>query len=209
LFDCYHLDFDGSGFVQTFGKFSITKFDDVLNISSLPVIPFQTALKEKLTSREELETRGQQFTYCTELRHQYYSGRSQYRAPNGRKFSLISGIENSGNVTIFSETIESQVMIDFERALQEVPDWRPGLEELKPQVADVCEYEDVFGGKLDRDTVWDTRFTDEFMETESAKWRKWKSGVNIPSSDLLLLPDRVFGFVFRSRKWGECIDFNM
>lgn len=209
LLDCYHLDFDGSGFVQTFGKFSITKFDDVLNISSLPVIPFQTALKEKLTSREELETRGQQFTYCTELRHQYYSGRSQYRAPNGRKFSLISGIENSGNVTIFSETIESQVMIDFERALQEVPDWRPGLEELKPQVADVCEYEDVFGGKLDRDTVWDTRFTDEFMETESAKWRKWKSGVNIPSSDLLLLPDRVFGFVFRSRKWGECIDFNM
>jgi hypothetical protein len=100
-------------------------------------------------------------------------------------------------------------MIDFERALQEVPDWRPGLEELKPQVADVCEYEDVFGGKLDRDTVWDTRFTDEFMETESAKWRKWKSGVNIPSSDLLLLPDRVFGFVFRSRKWGECINFNM
>jgi hypothetical protein len=210
ILDCYHLDFDGSGFVRTFAKFSISKFDDVLNISSLPVIPFQTAIKEKLTSREELETRGNQFTRCTELRHQYYSGRSQYRAPNGKKFSLVSGIDNSGNVTIFSETIESQVMIDFERALQEVPDWRPGLEELKPHVADVCEYEDVSGGKLDRDTVWDTRFTDEFMDTEIERWRKWdKSGVNIPSNDLLLLPDRVFGFVFRSRKWGEYIDINV
>jgi hypothetical protein len=43
------------------------------------------------------------------------------------------------------------------------------------------------------------------METELEKLQSWERDNSSPieEEDLLLLPEMVFGFVFRTRKWGK------
>lgn len=204
MLDCYYLDYDGTRFVPVFHRFTINKFDDIQGVTFLPVYPFEVAVNAGLVTREALIKRGQHFVQCTKICHRHYSGRTQYRAPNGVQLSTRLA-ENSGNIYVFSESVESEVMIDFERALQEIPDWKPGMDELYTHVIDSSEYESKIPFiTYDRDMAWDTRLSDEFMDAENEKWHSWdKSGVRLSEDDLLLLPDRVFAFVFRSRKWGE------
>lgn len=204
VLDCYHLDHDGTRVVATFHKFTINKFDDMQQVTFLPVYPLEAAINENVISRETLIKHGQQFIQSTKVCRRHYSGRSLSRAPNGVKLAtLVPG--KPANICVFSERVESEVMVDFEQALQEVPDWRPGLDELKTHEIDPCEYGESWTSDdwFDRDMTWDTLQTDDFMDAEAERWHRWDiSGLQLSEDDLLLLPDRVFAFVFRNRKWG-------
>ena len=118
-------------------------------------------------------------------------------------------------------------MIDFDRALQFNPEWRPDLAWSETSEQDVRETSemskssehsgnpeyghqpdgvcrDVFccqNDNIDNDYKWDRLRADDFyQEHEDAS----KGGRSKPiEEELALLPTRVFGFVLRSRKWAN------
>ena len=206
VLDCYHLNYDGIVFPPTFHQFEIDHYDGLQSMASLPVLPFEVAVKENLVNREDLMRRGQQFLDYTKVSHCYYSGRSQDRAPDGNRLT-VDKVWPRANITLNSEIVESQVMIDFEQAFKINPAWLPRGDMLQPYKMDPNENDTISREKnkdnYDKDDVWDLRVTDELMDDESEKWQEWKKrGIHPSGEDLLLLPDRVFAFCFRSRKWG-------
>ena len=204
MLDCYHLDYDGLRYVQTWSRFTIDKFDGLHTLSLLPVCPFSVSVKEGYVNREALLARGQQFMDCTTRAcHRYYSGRTHFRSPKGIKLS-DHPLKIPINVSMFSEKADSEVIVDFERALQEIPLWRSETDDTRLfQIND----EETGDGDyyMDRDRVWDARFSEDFLQREREKLRQWEKLGSCPSTedDILLLPDRVFAFVLRTRKWGK------
>lgn len=207
LLDCYSLDYDGSRFAPTFNSFPIPKFDDTLLIDSLPVFPVSIAQREQILDKEALIKRGQQFVQCTKVCHRHYSGRSLVRNGNGAALPFRSDSVDDRAQMLISESIEGEVMIDFDRSFQRNPDWLPIFHELKPSVMDLRECEedetDPFEEKIEQDNPWDKRRRDDYINGDELKLYPWPRETEPSGDDLLLLPDRVFGFVLRSRKWGE------
>lgn len=202
VLDCYHLDYDGVRYVRTYGRFTISDFEGVQSVNSLPVYPFRVSVKEGTIDRNDMIARGQQFVQCTKVSHRYYSGRTHSRSPNGTKLS-DGVLEVPDNASVFSERVDSEVIVDFERCLQEIPTWRPGSDVVDLSATD--DNETGYGAShVDSDGVWDARSSEEFLEAETRKLREWEKLGSGPldDEDLLLLPDRVFAFVLRTRKWG-------
>ena len=198
--DCYYIDHDGSRFGAVFRTFSIHKYD-AQAVTSLPIFPFDVAIRESMVDRGMLVERGQQFLECMKVCRRYYSGRNHYRAPNGTKLTKLVS-ETSDNIAVFSEGVDSEVMVDFERAIQEVPDWRPRIDET---VITTMDPNEIYEYGIDTDSIWDTRMIEEFQVALVNKLSNWnRSGTPPSDEDLLLLPDRVFAFVLHSRKWGLC-----
>ena len=121
MLDCYYLDYTGAWFHSVYGRFVIDKFDNLQNVISLRVCPLEAAVKGDLISGDMLVERGRRFIQCTKPCHQYYSGSTHDRAPNGNKL-FIRDADHTTSVPVYPETVESQVMVDFDRALQEYPD---------------------------------------------------------------------------------------
>ena len=213
LIDCYSLEYDGSRFAPTFYSFPIPKFDDTLLIDSLPVFPVAIAQREHIFDKEALMERGQQFVQCTKACHRYYSGRSLVRNGNGAALPFRSESVDDRAQMLISESIEGEVMIDFDRAFQRNPDWLPIFHELKPSVMDLRECEedetDPFEEKIEQDNPWDKRRRDDYINGDELKLYPWPREIEPSGDDLLLLPDRVFGFVLRSRKWGKFRTLNV
>ncbi len=100
----------------------ISKFDNARAIHSLPVCPFSVAERDGMVDSEKLAKRGREFIRCTQSCHLHYSGRSQIRQPWGDYLSHQSN-NYSGRVSrVFSENINSEVMIEYDRALQRNPE---------------------------------------------------------------------------------------
>jgi hypothetical protein len=203
--DCYHLDYDGNHYVPVYQRFQVNRFEGSQQLASLAVYPLHIAEREKTINRPHLLARAKTFIECTQISHRYYDGRSQFRSPKGdRLVDMVEGaMLNYANVSWHSERIISEVMVDFERAFEEVSEWRPGIDSHYCYSMDVNERGDTMG--IDRDEIWDMRFYDEFIEAEQQKWKAWERHNSGPTEedDLLLLPDRVFAFVLRTRKWGK------
>lgn len=201
VLDCYYLDFDGARFIPVFRQFEIGGFDGTQAVKSLPVLPLPVAEREGLTDRAYLTARGEQFFNCTQnVLHLDYSGRCHYLDPSGRKLTdLVDKIPRSASC--YSEQIDSDVIVDFTRALGEIPWWRPVAGEHVFGETDSLETGTETG--VDKDGVWDKRFRDDFMETQTRKWESWaKTGGGPTGDDLLILPDRVYAFVLSTRRWG-------
>ncbi|KAH6641218.1 hypothetical protein F5144DRAFT_642131 [Chaetomium tenue] len=206
VIDSYHLDYDGIRYRPTFHQFKISSFDGAQLMSSLPVLPFRyVEYVDERVNRDDLLERARQFKSMTRIRHQSYSGRSYDRTPSGKRLSDLE-VGSRKNVTRYSERIDSEVVVDFERALQDIPSWIPGGEDFKPYQMDTKEHDLIY---VDQDEMWDSRFTEDFMEAETKKWKKWEEEALLSGpteeEDLLLLPDRVFAFVLRTRSWA-CLE---
>lgn len=201
---CYYLDFDGQQFVPVFRNFYIDHFPELRPIEAMSIVPLAVAEKQNLINRENLLARGQQFLKCTTPTYMYYEGRSLSQTPEGTHLTKFHA-DGSDPTRVYSETIESQVMVDFDRALQAMPEWLSFADNvvraIRPEDA---EFSDRWEELCDDDRVWDTAMREEFIEEERAKWKTWrKEGQQPNGDDLLLLPDRVFAFVFRTRSWGK------
>ena len=90
------------------------------------------AEKDVTIDRAELMKQGGEFTKCSKSRHQYYSERSQIRQPNGEYLCHHSESTSERASRIFSENIDSEVMVDFDRALQCNPQWLPDFAQPDP-----------------------------------------------------------------------------
>ncbi|PWY90989.1 hypothetical protein BO70DRAFT_283188 [Aspergillus heteromorphus CBS 117.55] len=202
VLDCFFLDYDGERFVPIYRSFEVTGFEGVQTVKLLPIVPLAVAEKDPdFFDKQALLDRGRQFVECTkQVGHLEFSGRSHYLDPNGTKLiDLVDGTARSA--LCYSERIDSEVMVDFSRALQAVPGWRPEATELKLNETNEAE---VGSKGVDKDGRWDRKMANELLEEEGRKLRAWESEGSAPSADedLLLLPDRVFAFVLSSRQWA-------
>lgn len=198
VIDCFHLDYDGMRYVQTYTRVYIDYFEGCQPLASLPVMPIRVAEEAGWIDRGAVVARGREFASCTRPQHKHYVGRHQILRPNGLQLHERDE-QVPENAARYPEWIESEVMVDFERALQEMPGWRPGLDELKLFRAAAPTRRNV-----DKDTAWDSKLSAQVTYEEWEKCQRWDKERTGPSEedDLLLLPDRVFAFVFRTRKWG-------
>ncbi|PNP59062.1 hypothetical protein THARTR1_01310 [Trichoderma harzianum] len=143
---------------------------------------------------------GIQSTATLPVSHRNYSGRSQDRTPWGTKL-LELGTNALQNASIYSERIDSEVIVDFQRAIQEVPSWNPTAgTSLQPHIDDSHERP----SDTDPDSQWSRKFTQDYIATETLKWDQWAKKGSGPTDeeDLFLLPDRIFAFVLKTRTWA-------
>lgn len=191
--DCYFIDFDGRHFVPVFGQFEIDFFDDVQPVSSLPVCPLRIAEKDGLVHRDQLEARSREFIDHTSVRHRYYCGWSHGRTIGGMKLEEAN------------ENFDSDVVIDYRRALEHIPAWRPSTDDPQLYAMDHAELGQMGGlaQDIDQDWKWDKKLSNEILAKFRKRLASWTTPTDVPDREyLLFLPDRVFGYVLGNRKWG-------
>ncbi|KAI1131677.1 hypothetical protein F5Y10DRAFT_285609 [Nemania abortiva] len=189
--DCYFIDYDGKNFVPVFGQFEINFFDGAEPISSLPMFPLRIAEKEALIRRDELEARASDFIAYTNLCHRYYVGWSHTRTPDGRKCNEVE------------QRFDGEVIVDYLRAIENVPSWKPSGNDPQLYAMDRAEL-GALAQDIDQDWIWDKRVSDDILAQLRESLRSWSNTAEIPNKNyLLLLPDRVFAYVLRNRKWAS------
>ncbi|GAB7358209.1 hypothetical protein MBLNU230_g0361t1 [Neophaeotheca triangularis] len=202
IVDCYYLDHDGANFIRVYRQFQIEMFENSMSIAGLPIIPLAVAEDiGHVASRKYLRERGKQFLGYMKPQHRYYQGTTITQTPGGEPLYRRDK-EDFESHRLFTERVESQVVIDFERGIQANPEWGPATTEPQWWKSDVAE---LFDGieRAARDNVWDARVSEDFLKAEELKRQRWNKGEATPDGDdLLLLPDRVFGYVLRTRSWA-------
>lgn len=190
VIDCYFVDYNGSQFFPIYGRFEIEPFEGRKTVASLPVVPLRIAEKEGLVDQDATIRRGEVFLqYCTKACHLYYNGWSHHRKPDGKTLQRQ-----------LNTKVDSDVMLDFKRAVAE----NPSLVEKETE-ASVYRIPDLELNdeslEFDDDSKLDQLLSDELC-----------SSIRVPDSNGMLtsgrecvpiLPDRVFGYVLRTRTWGR------
>ena len=202
---CYYLDFDGTNFVRINRQFTIEVFEDSMPIAALQIMPL--AVAERLmpgVNRAESRKRGEQFLTYRTPQYRYYQGNTLTRSPCGDQLSKNNEYDY-GSHRLFTEQVESQVVVDFERCIQANPEWGPMSIEIDLWKSDSAEYHTVLADpNIDKDNIWDSRASEELLRLEDIKQQQWNRGDALPEEDdLLLLPGRVFAYVLRTRSWGK------
>jgi len=210
--DCEYIDYSGIRFGPIFRKFYIDPYDDEMDIKDLTVIPYKYAEKLGLINVKELEMRGQKFVQFVEPQHRYYSGKTLTRSPFG---GLLPQTPEDGYyrpgplIPVSEETVESEVIVDFERTFSNNPKWAPRLgEDVLFELMDARECreptEEGNAEDIDYDMKWDQQIRNDTMAVINLQSARYWSKEEIPTgNDILLLPTRVYAFILRSRRWGK------
>ncbi|KAK1624637.1 hypothetical protein BDP81DRAFT_329399 [Colletotrichum phormii] len=190
VIECYHLDYDGTRFIRVFKDFKFEIYRDLTSVRSLPILPLNVAERDGFINVADCKTRGQDFISYTKW---------SYRA-------LTSAV-------MISEAVESPVVVDFHRCLQEIPSWKPGRssrgswglagnnEGQKTSLDDNPPPPEPPG--RDDDRMWDTRMAEDVLNYTDQSQPGEVYGREPPEgNETLLLPDRVFAFVLRTRRWA-------
>jgi len=215
--DCYYIDFDGESLGPVMRTFQIPSFDNRRPIRSLSVCPVAIANPEFPETKENLMEMGKMFLEHTKVQHRYYSGKTFARQPSGEL--MDSDFDERAEILA---NVESAVVVDFGMAFQFQPEWAPEFNINKFKNDDPREWQEVpknfnLVKKMDpmdgrdwlkpdiimRDFEWDQRDRLSVQVSLDSSRRSWDSGAKPTGDDLLLLPGRVFGFVLKSRSWGE------
>mgnify|MGYP004505847297 CR=1 FL=1 len=144
-----------------------------------------------------------------------------------RSVSKFKSMYYTGHTLDSRDEVDSQVVIDFSEALAE-PErhpWIPKFNSLRttaPDVGDRCAAPCCLYMAVHDDAYVDTALAEDFIKTLiPADTTKAASLLLSPRSlggsqsgsdgepcddELVVMAYRVFGFVLRSRKWGELID---
>ena len=211
------VDFNGTRYVNQSFEFSILPFDGERDITSLELYPLRYASQvDEL--KDKWKSRGEAFREYTTFKYRYYAGKTLVSPPNG---PFPPGLDYPKH----AENIDSQVVIDFGEAFAAHPEWRP-LWQTFTQNHDVASgkvsedyptsyWEDSARKRLDyqvEDDIYDDRHIDtklmeEYVERDPflRDYLRTRSFPNdaLDESHLMLLPNRVFAFVMKSRKWGR------
>jgi hypothetical protein len=113
--DCIHLDFDGKSMGPVPSLFAIPRYDGEKEVTSLPIFPLtyvEDGLVQKLTER------GKTFCAVASTKHMHYTGLA---------------LETR-------DDIDSQVVVDFEEAIDRHPRWRPGIASILEDGEDDLPY---------------------------------------------------------------------
>lgn len=191
IIDCYFIDYNGSRFFPVYGRFEIEPFEGRKAVTSLPVVPIRVATKDGLVDYDAISQRGELFVqYCTKTCHFYYNGWSHHRDPRG--MSLRRHLNTK---------IDSEVILDFTRAVAEDPS-PDGLDESEPAIYRISHGdlgEEDF--EFDNDSTWDKVLSDEVISNLRVPGRQ--GDLDGCRDCLPIFPDRVLGYVLRTRTWGR------
>jgi hypothetical protein len=216
---CYYIDFNGTAFFPVIQDFEIAPFESEVFIPSLVICPSRFIIGGEDIKADFRKT-GEVFRDLTKFKSFYYSETTLVRDPSGSKPKLDEEIP---------EFIESPVIVDFSEALRSNPDWHVESDGVQPQALQYNSHETnqytsfEFNIKKSRgkvniitgDTYWTTDYDheiNEIMMHEFIAGNKFlkhnRDDINttfedLDEDDIVLLPPRVFGFVLRSRKFGQ------
>ncbi|KAF3019393.1 hypothetical protein E8E14_012250 [Neopestalotiopsis sp. 37M] len=197
---CASIDFDGKNFGPVSKRFKIPPFDESKSIKALPVYPLRYI--EDAQARQDLIERGRRLLKVSRFKDMYYTGVTLDRR----------------------DEIDSQVVIDFNEFLADGDrreEWEPKIgnpntsaDRLGPDCdADCCRMETINDGSDVDDSLSEnyikSLFTDTSMGAPSLILQSrsledvLSSSTRVTETELLIMTYRVFGFVLRSRKWGD------
>lgn len=200
---CVNVDFDGKQLGPVSTEFVIKKYDGEKAIESLEVYPANFDRNPSL--REQFIKRGKEFLQAAAIQHLHYAG-----------LALETRDE-----------VDSQVVVDFEETFDAsvCEGWKPEIEQLVGTTAlipgfetcanDCCTddfilYDDFVEQERDADfmnTLVPPVWTHSKLPSVAVYPRTLQESRTeenaITEDELLIMSYRVFGFILRSRKWGE------
>ncbi|KAK3319532.1 hypothetical protein B0T19DRAFT_487869 [Cercophora scortea] len=208
--DCYYIDFDGRFFGPIYERFFIGAFEETKDVTTLDVFPagFSPEYHDLIT---RLTARGQEFVKATKMSHKFFKGRTLARTPSGHRVKATDT-----DMPLHPEVVESAVIVDFDRTLQFNPGWSPdmisgwelaeGSDRETTESGLWCQKPKCFHGKTNKilpDFEWDAQRREDFVSHESIFSTNWsEENYMVSPNDFKLFPNRVFGFVLRTRKWA-------
>ncbi|KAI0451718.1 P-loop containing nucleoside triphosphate hydrolase protein [Xylaria acuta] len=115
---CIHLDFDGKVMGPISRLFMIQKYDGEREVTSFPVFPLRYVREDGF--HEKLVKRGKMFFKVVGIKHMHYTG-----------------------LTLKTrDDIDSQVVIDFEEAINRHPHWKPPITSVLEESPGISDKED-------------------------------------------------------------------
>lgn len=116
---CIYLDFDGKMMGPAHRTFTFFRYEDEREIVSFPIFPLQHAKEDGL--RERFIKRGKMFFEVAGIKHMHYTG-----------------------LTLKTrDDIDSQVVIDFEEAINRHPQWKPAITSVLEQPLEKMAASDI------------------------------------------------------------------
>lgn len=206
--DCFSYDFDGTNFGAILRSITIPKYEGKTPINLLAVYPESLSGRPEVDVKTSLAERGRKFVQLcstSTVAHRTYTGRTLDDPP---------------------EEVDSQVIIDCHMAAivpsEQRPDsaqWMPRLGMTQPTDPDEREIVEIHANCYRQDCgICNNPRTNyifnhqRFARQQSKDYITSQEIVNRPfgvgelrEHHFLLFPYRVFGFVLRSRKWGESL----
>lgn len=208
---CIYIDFDGEKIGPVSKTFEIPRFDQEKLIEALPIYPLW--MVPEAGYRDKLAERGKMLWDVIQVKPMYYTGHT---------------IDTR-------EEADSQVMIDFSEAMiyafeQEIS-WKPRVDFIPTSFEEsdtdrgkkYCRAACCYGQTIHDDSYVEIRQTEEFIKSQLERNTGERSSLMIypqtigeildakstPNRDeLVLMSYRAFGFILRSRKWGESVFSN-
>ncbi|KAL8757382.1 MAG: hypothetical protein Q9199_002259 [Rusavskia elegans] len=190
--DVFYFDFDGQRFGPVERRMHLVSYEGEKNILDLPLYPLRFH-KDAEQLRAMMLERGNKFrelSAANEYPHREYNGLS---------------------VGEPQEQIDSQVIIDFALAYQKHPKNTPKfglrswIEDDARIVTEACGIPGCTDCFQDRfmfdDHRVDRQRTVEFIRANGTLLRTISNSEELTEDMMLLLPNRVYGFVLRSRRW--------
>jgi hypothetical protein len=200
---CVSIDFDGKHLGPVSRLFEIPRFEGEKAVRSLDVYPLWYA-EDSGMLKETLIARGRMFLDVAGIKHMHYSG-------------LTLEVRDE---------VDSQVVVDFEEAFvaRGNSEWRPTVEQLIGQprlpnskdedcTAECCRAEYIHkDGEVEAKRCQDyigslipenrNRFPSVAIYTRLLKDTRSPNNA-LTDDELVIMNYRIFGFVLRSRKWGN------
>ncbi|KAK4187374.1 hypothetical protein QBC35DRAFT_498874 [Podospora australis] len=153
---CYYIDYTGDEYCVVTDTFEIAPFKGEKAIKSLKVFPYRFATDHQKLMQSTIAN-ATAFLQITKKRHAAYSGFTTTRTPKGGPTTDIEG-----NEVRQPEFIDSEVIVDFGKAFEACPAWKPEATVIRPiefvhvQVADddfsICWWSDHERTKLVKET---------------------------------------------------------
>ena len=195
--------------------FKIETFTGQRDISALPFYPLEyVANADHL--RSKWKARGEAFREFHTFVHKYYIGRSLTSHPNG-------DCPAKDDLPYHAENINSQVVVDFKEAFAANPGWQPYGDSDPPINIALAEFQESYdtsfwsdlnrkvlhvssSDHIYRDCNIDFKLTEEQRLHDTIMRNKRDilyEHSELSDEHLILLPNRVFAFVLRNRKFGN------
>ena len=219
----YYIEFTGEEFCAVTKDFPILFYKGVRQITSLPIYPVRFS-SEGTSCIEGAIKIGERALHYIDTRHGTYNAWTMMRTPKGNPVRDANGV-----LMKHPEHINSEVLVDFAEAFQASPGWKPQRTIIRQrtveQITESDEFAIMWWDGPDRKNLVGEISEVVPIRTGVGMWVQNKyvtEGDGLLSrmaendaramlttreylrrEDLVLLPVRVFGYVFQERKFAQ------
>ena len=209
--DYRYFDFDGSRYVFISKSISVARYAGAKIVTSLPIYPIKFHREAGLSVVMELKNRGNKFAqYCSKAfnPHKQYIGRTLDETPEEVDSQVIVDCEMAAIVQPNQRPDKAEWM-PTEGSLQlTTPDDRELFYEIAPRLCTPgCTTCLQSSKKNFDDRKLSTQESAAFLQSLTYSDESSSGVAEIEEKNWIFLPQRIFGFVLRSRKWGMSLRY--